>query len=207
MDNVRRASDRIGSLSRDLQDRVQAAAHEPIQPKKSTVRPVSVEVGLAFELLRQDRFQEALEVVHQLSPEAVSEPDTQILRAVLLINCGDVTAAEQLCRDLLAGDDLNSGAHYLMALCREHSGDVSTAMEHDRKAIYLDAAFAMPHLHLGRLARRSADLPTARRELEAAGSLLVREDTSRILLFGGGFSREALVAFSRAESRACGGPA
>jgi len=55
------------------------------------------------------------------------------------------------------------------------------------------------------MAKRAADLTTARRELEQAGMLLSREDPSRILLFGGGFSREALMAFSRAELRACGG--
>jgi chemotaxis protein methyltransferase CheR len=78
-------------------------------------------------------------------------------------------------------------------------------MEHDRAAIYLDGAFAMPHLHLGRMAKRSADMVTARRELEQAAMLLSREAPSRILLFGGGFSREALLAFSRAELHSCGG--
>jgi len=48
------------------------------------------------------------------------------------------------------------------ALCREHGGDRSGAMEQDRAAIYLDASFAMPHLHLGLLAKRSGDLPAAR---------------------------------------------
>ena len=51
----------------------------------------------------------------------------------------------------------------------------------------------MPHLHLGLLAKRAGDLKTAHRELEQAGVLLPLEDASRILLLGGGFSREALV--------------
>ena len=63
----------------------------------------------------------------------------------------------------------------------------------------------MPHLHLGRMARGLADLATARRELERAHNLLPREDASRILLFGGGFNREALVAVTKAELRACRG--
>jgi chemotaxis protein methyltransferase CheR len=78
-------------------------------------------------------------------------------------------------------------------------------MEHDRAAIHLDAGFAMPHLHLGRLAKRAADWTTARCELQRAATLLLREDAPRILLFGGGFSRQALVAFSRAELVSSGG--
>jgi chemotaxis protein methyltransferase CheR len=63
----------------------------------------------------------------------------------------------------------------------------------------------MPHLHLGLLARRSGDSAQARTELERALSLLAQEDAARILLYGGGFSREALVELCRAELRTCGG--
>ena len=197
VDAVRRASERIESLSRDCTARI-----EPL-PKVAGCSPV--DLGFVFELLRQERFREALVVLGKVSPEAPRDPDVQILQAGLLTNCGDLETAEQVCGRILAADDLNAGAHYLTAVCREHAGDSNAAMEHDRAAIYLDGAFAMPHLHLGRMAKRSADLTTARRELEQAGVLLSREDPSRILLFGGGFSREALLAFSRAELRACGG--
>jgi chemotaxis protein methyltransferase CheR len=70
---------------------------------------------------------------------------------------------------------------------------------HDQVAIYVDPGFAMAHLHLGLLARRAGDRETARRELEQAVVLLQREDAARLLLFDGGFSREALVALCRAE--------
>ena len=120
-------------------------------------------------------------------------------------NCGDLEATEDICRQVLEDDDLNASAHYQLALCRDHAGDAAAAMEHDRAAIYLDATFAMPHLHLGRLARRASDWMTARTELQCAATLLLREDAPRILLFGGGFSREALVAFSRAELLRSGG--
>ena len=72
-------------------------------------------------------------------------------------------------------------------------------------AIYLDGSFAMPRLHLGLLARKGGDRETARRELAQALVLLQREDPSRLLLFGGGFRREALRALCRAELEACGG--
>jgi len=197
VDAVRNASERINSLSRDCLGRIEAP------PKAAGHSPL--ELGFAFELLRQERFREALQVLGGLGPEATRDPDVQLLRAGLLTNCGDLEAAEAVCRQILSADDLNAGAHYLTALCRERAGDALGAMEHDRAAIYLDGTFALAHLHLGRMAKRSADLSTARRELETAGMLLSREDPSRILLFGGGFNRHALVAFSRAELRACGG--
>ena len=63
----------------------------------------------------------------------------------------------------------------------------------------------MPRLHLGLLARRRGDPEAGRRELGAALGLLKREDPSRLLLFAGGFSREALVMICRAELAACEG--
>jgi chemotaxis protein methyltransferase CheR len=124
---------------------------------------------------------------------------------VLLTNRGELPEAQRVCQQVLELDELNAGAHYLMALCREHAGDRDGAIEHDQAATYLDSAFAMPHLHLGLVAKRSADLQTARRELAHALPLLAREDASRILLFGGGFTRGALVEFCRAELHASGG--
>jgi chemotaxis protein methyltransferase CheR len=118
---------------------------------------------------------------------------------VLLINCGEVAAAQAVCEQLLSLDDLNASAQYLTALCREHAGDYEGAQEHDRAAVYLDPAFAMPHLHLGLIAKRTGDAAGARREMEQAALLLEREDASRILLLGGGFNRQALLEFSRAE--------
>ena len=78
------------------------------------------------------------------------------------------------------------------------------AVDHDQAAVYLDSGFAMPRLHLGLMARRAGDLEGARRELGHALTLLAREDASRVLLFGGGFGREALIALCRAELKSAG---
>jgi chemotaxis protein methyltransferase CheR len=106
---------------------------------------------------------------------------------------------------LLELDELSAGAHYLLALCREGAGDRAAASHHDQVAAYLDPGFAMPRLHLGLLARRGGDREAARNELGQALVLLQREDASRVLLFGGGFSRDALIALCRAELIRCGG--
>jgi chemotaxis protein methyltransferase CheR len=161
--------------------------------------------GVVIELLRRERFSEAMELLQDLPPESSMDPDALLLRAVILTNSGDLAHAEKACRELLESNELNSGAHYLMALCREHAGDLPGALDHDQTAAYLDPGFAMPHLHLGLLAKRRGNLETARKELGQALILLTHEDVSRILLFGGGFSREALVELSRVELRSCGG--
>jgi chemotaxis protein methyltransferase CheR len=55
------------------------------------------------------------------------------------------------------------------------------------------------------MARRSGDAASARRDLGQALILLAREDASRLLLFGGGFSRKTLLQLSQTELRAAGG--
>jgi chemotaxis protein methyltransferase CheR len=112
---------------------------------------------------------------------------------------GRLAQAEAACASLLGDDPFNAGAHYVLALCREAEGELARAEHHDQVAIYLDPAFAMPHLHLGLLARRRGERPIARRTLEHAATLLQREPEARLLLFGGGFGRESLVALCRTE--------
>jgi chemotaxis protein methyltransferase CheR len=147
--------------------------------------------------------EEALATLTALPPEAEADADVLLLRAVILTNRGQVAVAEQVCREVLALDELNAEAHYLSALCREHRGEPRAAMESDKTAIYLDSGFAMPHLHLGLLSTRTGDKSLAQRQL--AQALLPREEGSRILLFGGGFSRETLIKLCRAELRSLEG--
>jgi chemotaxis protein methyltransferase CheR len=206
-DIIRRASERVADLT-------QETGGPALSPSGNTAaraansqagpRPPDWDRALAIELLRKERFAEAMELLHALPAGSKADSDTQLLLAVLLTNGGDLPEAQRICRHVLELDELNAGAHYLMALCREHAGDRAAAVEHAEAATYLDSAFAMPHLHLGMLAKRSADMETARRELGHALTLLAQEDASRILLFGGGFTRGALVEFCRAELRACG---
>ena len=160
------------------------------------------DLSLVLEAVRQERFADALELIGALPADSHEDPDALLLRAVLLTNHGRLKESEEVCRRLLALDELNAGAHYLMALCSEHAGDANGAIEHGQTAIYLDPGFAMPHLHLGILAKRSGDNDTAERELGQALTLLAGEDASRILLFGGGFSRDALLQLCRTQLRA-----
>jgi chemotaxis protein methyltransferase CheR len=203
---IQRASERIASLANAPQAVVAVGPATPPAPPVPAPGPSPWDLSVVLELLRKERFSDALNLLSALPAESNRDPDAQLLRAVILTNGGDLAGAKDMCRQILEVDDLHAGAHYLMALCLEHEGDRAAALEHDQTAVYLDAAFAMPRFHLGLLAKRQGSTELARRDLEHALTLLVREDASRILLFGGGFSRDALMDLCRGEIRSCGGP-
>ncbi|MBI2510964.1 MAG: methyltransferase domain-containing protein [Opitutae bacterium] len=157
----------------------------------------------ALDLHRQDRFAEALAHLQATSAEAARDADFQVLQAVLLVNCGRTDEAEARCRPLLSR--LDAAAHYVVALCREHAGDLAAAFEHAETAAYLDPQFAMPRFLLGRLSKRQGRTRETLGYFEEALALLVKEDPTRLLLFGGGFTRETLVQACRAEIQRLGG--
>lgn len=202
--SIHRASERISDLARSNAS-VGRRTNSNLPPLLNKPLSKTWDRTTAIDLLRREKFSEAMALVRSFPAESQADPDTQLLFAVLLTNRGELQEAENVCRQILRGDELNAGAHYLMALCREHAGDQDGAAQHDQTATYLDSEFAMPHLHLGLVAKKSSDFALARRELAHALPLLAREDPSRILFFGGGFTRDALVELCRSELRACGG--
>lgn len=187
--DIGRAARRIEAL---------ASAPSPARPG-SAVRSPRADYGAALDLLSRERFAQALDLVETFPPQSLTDPDMLLLRGALLVHAGQLGAAEQVCRALLDRDDMNAGAHHVLALCREGAGDRPGAIEQHQIAAYLDPSFAMPHLHLGLIARRVGDEAEARCELGLAFELLQREETGRLLLFGGGFNRDALLALCRAE--------
>ena len=197
---VRDATDRIYALTQpSLPKFGSRGAANPDGTVRATV------VLHALDLLKQERFTDALERLATLASGDAADPEVLLLRAVLQVHSGQLAGAEQVSKQLLENDELNAGAHYLLALCRESTGDSQGAVDHDRSAIYLDPSFAMPRLHLGLMARRSGDSEGAQRELSQALLLLEREESSRLALFGGGFGRDALISLCRAELQATGG--
>jgi chemotaxis protein methyltransferase CheR len=192
IDTIRRASERISALSNI----------SPATAPEATVAgsaPTPPDLAGAFESLHRERFAEVLDHIGELPAEQARDADVLLLKAVSLSHSGALEQAQETCRELLACDELNAGAHYVLAVCREAAGDVQGAIEQDQVAAYLDPAFAMPHMHMGLLARRQGDRDTALRALTQALGLLQQEDAARILLFGGGFKREALIAMCRAH--------
>jgi chemotaxis protein methyltransferase CheR len=182
-------------------ERVARLVPGPIAPKSEGTPPLAWTVAPAFDLLSRERFGEALDHIRARPHAMPADPDVLLLEATLLAHSGQLPAAEDACLRLLLVDEFNAGAHYVLALCREHAGQLERACEHDRVATYLDPDFAMPRLHLGLIAGRCGDRDTACRELQQALVLLKREDPSRLLLFGGGFNREALMTLCESALR------
>lgn len=193
--------------------RIEAMASTPPPPPAASPTPPPAPpsepspLARALDLFRDERVPDALAALDALPHDAARAPEALLLRAALLTHGNQLARAEEACRELLASDTRHVGAHYLLALCRQGSGDQGAARDHFQRATALDPSFGMPHLHLGLMARRESDDAGARRELTRALALLQREESSRILLFGGGFGRSALLDLCRAELSACGGSA
>lgn len=198
IDAIDRAAQRIHVLSDGTPDPVRAA---PPRPPAAAPGP---DLARARAYLHSERYDRTLEQIGGLAREHAEDPDVLLLKAVSLSHSGALEQAEAACRQLLAQDDMNAGAHYVLALCREQMGDVHGALGHNQSAAYLDPEFAMPRLHIGLLARRRGEAESARHDLAQAMLLLQKEDAARLLLFGGGFKREALIALCRAELAALG---
>jgi chemotaxis protein methyltransferase CheR len=201
LETIQSASDRIQALT-------ERPAAKPVlrgHGGASGAAKTAVQLPVVLELLKNERFADALDLLARLPADSEQDADVLLVRAALLTHSGQLGAAEKVSAQLLERDELNTGAHYLLALCRESAGDRQGAVDHDQAAIYLDSGFAMPRLHLGLMAKRVRDWEGARRELRQALFLLKREDASRLLLFGGGFGREALIALCDAELKSAGG--
>lgn len=187
----------IGAASSRVTELVEEALTRPTPPSAGPEPPSRHPThASALALLGEERYAEAL--VH-VDSTAAEDADALLLRAVLLTNLGRFEHAADACHAVLQADPLSSGAHYLLALHARHAGDLVRARRHDEAAIYLDGDFAMPHLHLGLLARSLGDFHTAHHHLAQAIQRLRREDSARLLLFGGGFTREALLQLCEAE--------
>jgi chemotaxis protein methyltransferase CheR len=165
------------------------------------VVPPSRDLGPALELLRAERFRDALAWLDAIGAAsgAPGEPDVLLLRAAILTNQGELAEAGRACDSLLAHDPHHAGARYLVALRLDQEGDRAGALEQGGAAGELEPTFAMPHVHRGLLLRRAGDLVGARAAFARALELLPGEPEARVLLFGGGFDRDALVRLCRAE--------
>lgn len=156
---------------------------------------------LVVELMRYERYQEALQAVRGIAPADGDACEPRVLEALLSAHAGNLQHAASVCAEVLGRDPLNAQAHHVLALSLEQSGDRDQAAQRHRTAAFLDPSFAMPRLRLGLLARRAGDEAGARRELARALILLEQEDPARIALFGGGFGRAALMALCRGGAR------
>jgi chemotaxis protein methyltransferase CheR len=199
---IHRSAERINAFTKPVPQRplASSAAASPTPPRTPAL-------ATALELFKAERFEEAMALLTAMREAAPTDPDVELLTAVIYSNQGQFDEAERICLRLIRGGvqgDRVAAAHYLLGLCYENAGNRARAMDHHRSAIQQDPYFAMPHLHLGLLARRAGDNDGARAEMRLAADLVGCERPDRILLFGGGFHRNALLELCRAELTAAG---
>ncbi|HKQ71754.1 MAG TPA: CheR family methyltransferase [Polyangiaceae bacterium] len=140
-------------------------------------------------------------VARQSDPNEVMRPADKresFRTALAHLEGGRFHEARAYAQELVGLDPDNACAHYLLALAAEGLGESTVSEACDEAAARLDPAFALPHLHLGLMAHRAGNLDKAKLELARAIWLMEGEDEKRLELFGGGFSRDNLVALCRA---------
>ncbi len=158
----------------------------------------------ALELIANEEFGAAAALLGSLGHRTGTDPELALMRGVSLVQQGHIDMAVDLARALLARDHGHADAHHLLALCLECADDASAAMRQWRMCVHLEPGAGLARLHLGRLAQRCGDRDAAHAALSAALLLLPHESPTRLLLFGGGFSRAALLDLCRAELSRCG---
>jgi chemotaxis protein methyltransferase CheR len=203
-DAIHSASERVHRLTQPPRTQASAVVLDDVPPAPRAAERRRPALDGVLELLRRERFTEALAAVDALNATGGDDPELLLLRAAALTHAARFQAAEQTCRRLLGIGQLNSCAHMLLALCREGKADLQGTTDQCRAAVLADPDFAMPHVHLARLARSAGDQETARREFAESRRLLPAETDRRILLFGGGFDREALISLCQAQSLSSG---
>ena len=193
-DAVQKSADRIAALARSPAPAASGAlfAINPADPCAAAVGEPAY-----AQALRQFGAERYGEVAVMLA-DARDRP-SRLLRAAALLQSGRAGEAQVQCTALREQDALDADAACLLGLCREQAADRNGARDLMQTAIYLDDHFAIPHLVLARLARQRDDLPARRRALVRAQQLLAQESAARLLMFGGGFSAEALANMARTE--------
>ena len=181
-----------------LHTRVKDLAAE-LPPFRGAPLPAALAEELAdvVELIQKERFAEALERVEARDADERSE--RFLLRIVILTNLGRTVDAARAARARLARLPACPFSHYLLGVCSETLLEFEEARTHYAQSAALDPAFAMALLRLGMLARRAGQPDEARRALTAAIDRFSQQGARTLLLYGGGFGREALASLCRAE--------
>jgi chemotaxis protein methyltransferase CheR len=192
-EDILRSSQRVQTLTADTPSQTVVERIYQANPAEAQNR--------ILQLLAEDKFQEAMALLPEDASGQADDVDALLVRAILLINAHRMPEAQGICRMLLAKDEMNAGAHYLMALCFEQAGELQRATEHDQVAIYLDPTFSMPYLHRAFMAKKEKNWSSAKHLFDRALVLLNYEEASRLLLFGGGFRRPMLQDLCQREIR------
>jgi chemotaxis protein methyltransferase CheR len=144
----------------------------PPQPQPGVARGPLISAEKALALYQQGRYQEAAQgLIAQLSENAINAP-AMLLLARVYANQGKLTPALGWCDQAIASDKMTACAHYLRATILQEQGLPEEAIRSLRRAVYVDARFALGHFALGSLALRQGDIKESEKHFENVLSLL-----------------------------------
>ena len=106
------------------------------------------------------------------APEPAPKTETLLQEARNLAGRGELEKARQLCGAALAQERLNAEAYLLLAEICQEQGEISSALEALRTAIYLTPDSVPAHFLLGGLLLRQGDHRQGRRAMETVVRLL-----------------------------------
>jgi predicted Zn-dependent protease len=136
-------------------------------------------------------------------PAPVSAATPDIDQAMVAADRGDYETAIELARGVLKEDPLNAAAHYIRGVSELAKGDPEVAVESLRRALYVEASFALAAFQLARAHDLQGDEKAARRAYAQTLRALAGDDERSHLLLEQGDVGE-IAAACRARLAAIG---
>lgn len=202
-ESIQRSAERIAQLTSAAPARPAAEGRPESEVASGTAERGFASFMPVLRLLAAEQQDEALQLLAQLPGSAGSATAT-LISAAIFYSQSRLDKVKQASQRLLDAGSHTAEARYLLGLCHEHAGERARALRQIEEAVRADPGFAMAQLRLGTLLRRSGQRTAALAALTKALEVLGRERDERILLFGGGFRREALLSLCRSELSALG---
>ena len=143
---------------------------------------------------------QAVQAVERLEAYLARRPDD----ATALRQLGEAYAnlarwrrARDACERAIERDPLQQEAHFVLGMVREHSGDLSGALESFKRVVYLDRGHVLAHMALAGLHQRAGRVDAAARSLRNVVRLLEALLPSTIIPGSGGTTAARLLIVAR----------
>lgn len=140
-----------------------------------------------------------------LAPPPAGAPKEAIGTARRLANSGQWREASIHCETLADRDPFNPEIQFLIALIADHIGDARAVENALKRALYLDADFALAHYHLALTLAGRDDSAGAERELRNVFKCLGEAAESAPVACGDGLSAGDLRQLAHMQLRVLGG--
>lgn len=147
----------------------------------------------ALELYIKEEYQPALEKIKEYLQTHTGEQKALLLLSRVYIEKEMLAEALAACQNLAKIDPLSAKVFYLLGFIYMQQKDANNAIDHFKKAIYLERDFALAHYHLAFIYKNAGEPEKARREFTNAQRIFEKYSGEELLEFGGGFTPKILI--------------